>query len=189
MNTDTIVSFDDEPLILVDPQDNVTGYASKAVCHDGEGLLHRAFSVFLFDASGRVLLQQRSAQKRLWPMVWANSCCSHPRRGETVDAAAHRRTQEELSIVTALRFAYTFVYQAQHLPQGSEHELCSVFVGAAARAPRVNANEVHATEYMDPEALDQALLTSPADYTPWLHLEWRRLRRDFWPMVAALRAA
>ena len=189
MNTDKIVSFDDEPLILVDANDNVTGHASKAVCHDGDGLLHRAFSVFLFDSAGRVLLQQRSAQKRLWPMTWANSCCSHPRRGESVDAAAHRRTQEELSVVCALRYAYTFIYHAQHLPQGSEHELCSVYVGAVHTPVHVNANEVHATQFMAPEDLDRALQASPTQYTPWLHLEWPRLRRDFWSLVASLRAA
>ena len=76
-----VVSFDSEELILVDTQDHELGYCSKAQCHDGDGVLHRAFSLFVFDRRGRVLLQQRSAQKRLWPLYWSNSCCSHPRRG------------------------------------------------------------------------------------------------------------
>ena len=84
-STSPIVSFDTEDLILVDPQDQVQGHLNKAACHLGEGLLHRAFSVFLFNAEGELLLQQRSEQKKLWPLYWANSCCSHPRRGETVE--------------------------------------------------------------------------------------------------------
>ncbi|MEZ4271756.1 MAG: isopentenyl-diphosphate delta-isomerase [Myxococcota bacterium] len=81
----------------MDSEDQIVGYDSKDVCHDGEGLLHRAFSVFLFNGMGELMLQQRSAQKRLWPMFWANSCCSHPRRGEDIDAAAKRRMCEELT--------------------------------------------------------------------------------------------
>src|SRR5580765_3582412 len=80
------VSFDNEPLVLVNDTDDEIGFASKQRCHDGDGLLHRAFSVFLFSQNGEVLLQQRSEQKRLWPGAWSNSCCSHPRRGETLDS-------------------------------------------------------------------------------------------------------
>src|SRR5947207_3387152 len=109
----SIVSFEDEPLILVDGNDQELGFATKAACHDGVGLLHRAFSVFLFNPAGELLLQQRSAQKRLWPLYWANSCCSHPRRGESLPAAVERRTREELALATPLAFVYKFVYQAR----------------------------------------------------------------------------
>ena len=85
------VSFDDEPLILVDENDREIGYRSKVDCHTGHGTLHRAFSIFLFDNRGRVLLQQRAAGKPLWPLYWSNSCCSHPRRGESMQQALHRR--------------------------------------------------------------------------------------------------
>jgi len=97
------VSFDDEPLILVDEDDNEVGYRSKGECHEGHGILHRAFSIFLFDKRGRVLLQQRAAGKRLWPLHWSNSCCSHPRRGETMDQALHRRLREELGLEASLK--------------------------------------------------------------------------------------
>ena len=84
MPENPIVSFDDEPLVLVDSADHDQGFLDKASCHDGDGVLHRAFSVFLFNSKLELLLQQRSGQKRLWPMWWSNSCCSHPRKGETM---------------------------------------------------------------------------------------------------------
>ena len=84
-STARIVSSEDEALILVDTDDTAIGSMSKAECHDGAGILHRAFSVFLFDEHGRLLLQQRAAGKRLWPLYWSNTCCSHPRQGEAID--------------------------------------------------------------------------------------------------------
>ena len=90
-----IVSGQDELLILVDREDNELGFASKAECHFGGGLLHRAFSVFIFNSSGQILLQQRSRQKELWGLHWSNSCCSHPHQREQIERAAHRRINEE----------------------------------------------------------------------------------------------
>ena len=126
MTSHPIVSFDDEPLILVDADDAVVGHADKARCHDGAGLLHRAFSVFLFDAHGALLTQQRSANKRLWPGYWSNSCCSHPRRGESLEQAALRRTAEELGLQVTLQRVYKFTYQAGFGSLGCEHEMCTV---------------------------------------------------------------
>jgi isopentenyl-diphosphate delta-isomerase len=103
-----IVSFDDEDLILVDEAGTVTGYASKLSAHRGAGKLHLAFSIFLFDGPDWVLLQRRSERKPLWPGFWANSCCSHPRRGETCDSAVMRRLSEELGVRTPLRRLYDF---------------------------------------------------------------------------------
>src|SRR2546421_1371118 len=87
------ISPDCEPLILVDEADREIGHMSKAQCHQGGGVLHRAFSLLLFNDAGELLLQQRAASKRLWPRHWSNSCCSHPRRAETLEAATHRRLQ------------------------------------------------------------------------------------------------
>ena len=110
-----MVSFENEPLILVDANDTVVGHASKQEAHDGQGILHRAFSVFLFDTQGRVLLQQRAAAKRLWPLFWSNGCCSHPRRGEETPAAAARRTQEELAVeAQSLSYLFKFEYHASY---------------------------------------------------------------------------
>ena len=96
-----VVSSDDEPLILVDSRDRELGYLDKSACHDGEGRLHRAFSVFIFNPRGDVLLQRRSRSKRLWPSHWSNSCCSHPRKGETMEQAVHRRIRQELGFAAA----------------------------------------------------------------------------------------
>ena len=91
----TIVSDESEPLILVDEADREIGHLDKGACHDGKGVLHRAFSLFIFNDSGELLLQQRSAQKRLWPLFWSNSCCSHPRKGESMETAVERRLAQD----------------------------------------------------------------------------------------------
>ena len=100
-----VVSSEREELILVDDQDREIGFQSKADCHDRDGLLHRAFSLFVFNREGEVLLQRRAANKRLWPLYWSNSCCSHPRRGEEMEEAVHRRLYQELRIRSELEFS------------------------------------------------------------------------------------
>ena len=186
MPEDLIVSFDDEPLVLVDSTDHDQGFLDKAACHNGDGRLHRAFSVFLFNSKLELLLQQRSSQKRLWPMWWSNSCCSHPRRGETVAQAVQRRTREELASDAAMHFTHKFEYHARFGQEGSEHELCHVFVGVSDGPVQVNANEVAAMRWVAPAALDAALADAAAPYTPWLRLEWAALRAHHWPLIERL---
>ena len=118
-----IVSFDNEALIIVDAQDRILGHGTKAELHQGAGTLHRAFSIFLFNDAGDVLLQQRSADKPLWPGYWSNTCCSHPRRGESYGIATRRRLMEELGVEAPLWFTHRFRYQAQFNNDGAEHEL------------------------------------------------------------------
>ena len=127
------VSPESELLILVDAHDQETGSLGKVECHDGDGILHRAFSVFLFNDRGELLLQQRSADKRLWPMFWTNTCCSHPRQGESMQMATERRLQQELNTASTLEFIYKFEYQARFGDLGSENELCSVYLGRLDR--------------------------------------------------------
>jgi len=178
-----VVSFDDEPLILVDSHDNVLGYKPKAEAHYGEGVLHRAFSIFLFDGDGNVWLQQRAPGKQLWGGFWANSCCSHPRRGETVDEAASRRLFEELGVNAELTFLYRFEYHAQFGDIGAEHELCSVYVARTNAQLSVNPNEISACQAVSPATLDAELADNPDAYTPWLKLEWPRIREAHWAAV------
>ena len=182
------VSFDDEMLILVDDADNVTGYESKVNAHRGPGLLHRAFSIFLFSPSGKVLLHQRSGQKPLWPSYWTNSCCSHPRRGESYQAAAHRRLREELGVAATLQFLYQFKYHAAFREQGAERELCAVFVGVIDRecAIQANPNEIADWRWVGCGELDRWVREAPDDFTPWFLLEWSRLRSDQRAEVARL---
>ena len=172
-----IVSSEDEEIILVNSQDEELGYALKGACHDGDGQLHRAFSVFVFNDQGELLLQQRAETKRLWPLYWSNSCCSHPRRGETVEGAGLRRMREELGLNCEIEFVFKFEYQASFGDLGSEHELCSVFVGRTGAQPRPNATEIAALRYVSPDALDRELREAPERFTPWFKLEWPRVRR------------
>src|SRR5690625_7361293 len=138
-----MVSSESEELILVDENDRIVGTMSKADCHDGDGVLHRAFSVFLFDADGRLLIQQRVAEKRLWPLYWANSCCSHPRAGEETAEAVPRRLDEELGVSADVEYDYKYQYRARIGPQGSENELCWVFIGRVVKYwLTMNAREI-----------------------------------------------
>jgi len=184
--SDAVVSFDDEPLILVDENDRVLGHDTKAACHVGEGKLHRAISVFLFNGRGECLLQQRSASKQLWPMVWSNSCCSHPRRDEETADAAARRVREELGVDVPLQFLFKFLYHARYEDSGSERELCSVFIGRCDEPVTVNVNEIRAIESIHVHALDRDLAERPERYTPWMKIEWRRMREEHWPAVERL---
>jgi isopentenyl-diphosphate delta-isomerase len=171
-----IVSFDNEALIIVDAQDRILGHGTKAELHQGAGTLHRAFSIFLFNEAGDVLLQQRSADKPLWANYWSNTCCSHPRRGESYGIATRRRLKEELGVEAPLRFTHRFRYQAQFSAEGAEHELCSVYVGRIDSDPMPNPQEVSDWQWISPSALDEWLDTNPENLTPWFKLEWAELR-------------
>ncbi len=174
-----IVSSEGESLILVDAADKETGFLSKAECHDGQGVLHRAFSVFLFNGDGELLLQQRAPAKRLWPMYWSNSCCSHPRRRELVEEAAVRRLQDELHTGSELEFVYKFIYQAPFEDLGAEHELCHVFLGHVIGEPAPNDNEISSTRYVSAGELEREFEQTPEVFTPWFKMEWRHLNQDF----------
>jgi isopentenyl-diphosphate delta-isomerase len=177
-NAHKIVSSESEELILVDADDVEQGYLSKAECHDGAGLLHRAFSVFLFNDTGELLLQKRSQTKRLWPGYWSNTCCSHPRRGETLQVATQRRLLDELRVEATLQFVYKFEYQATFGEAGSENELCHVYLGRISSSVTPNANEVDAIRYLSAAAMDDELAARPGDFTPWFKLEWQALKTD-----------
>lgn len=180
------VSFESEPLILVDENDNEIGFRSKVGCHRGHGTLHRAFSIFLFDSAGRILLQQRSASKPLWPLYWSNSCCSHPRRGETMEQATHRRLVEELGVDAELQFLYKFVYQADFGDVGAEHELCYVFIGRAHGDVTVHPDEIADWKWVEPAEVTRMLRQEPERCTPWFKLEWQALMSDWRGRIDAL---
>jgi isopentenyl-diphosphate Delta-isomerase len=173
------VAEESESLILVDEADREIGHMSKLRCHQGRGILHRAFSVLIFNRRGELLLQQRAATKPLWPLYWSNSCCSHPRRFETMDGAVHRRLQEELGLRCALKFLFKFHYQAQFEAVGAENEICSVYIGRCNEPVRFDQNEILATRWISPDALQRELTAGgTAMFTPWFILEWGRIWRD-----------
>ena len=179
LDPDRIVSSDAEELILVDEHDRDTGFLTKAECHQGPGRLHRAFSVFLFNARGELLLQQRASGKRLWPGFWSNTCCSHPRRGETMELASERRLADELNIRARLEFVYKFIYRAPFGDAGSEYEFCHVFLGRLDAEPRANVSEIAAIRYLGVDGLDAELAGNPDSFTPWFKLEWDALKTSY----------
>lgn len=166
-----------DKLILVDVEDREVGVAEKLECHVGDGLLHRAFSVFVYGPDARVLLQQRSAAKPLWPMYWSNSCCGHPLPGEDIQAAAVRRTHEELGINCEARFLYKFPYQARYSDNYSENELCHVFAAHFSGEPAPDPAEIAAWRWIAPDGLTREIERHPERFTPWMKLEWAEVRR------------
>jgi isopentenyl-diphosphate delta-isomerase len=144
--------------------------------------------LLIFNGRGELLLQQRAAAKRLWPHFWSNSCCSHPRRSESIATATQRRLHEELGLKCALNFLYKFQYQAQFDAQGGENELCSVFIGRSDIAPTIDRREISAWRWISPETLARELADDQtgAKFTPWFRLEWERVWQDHRPAVLAL---
>ena len=173
----------DEALILVDENDQEIGTALKEDCHLGDGLLHRAFSVFVFNDKKEVLMQQRSGGKMLWGKFWSNACCSHPRLGEAIDDAAHRRIKEELSLETNLDFLFKFKYQEQFKNIGSENELCHVFIGKCNQEPRVDSNEISDWKYLTIKELTCSIEENPSEFTPWLKIEWSEMMGIYYDQI------
>ncbi|HMN43051.1 MAG TPA: isopentenyl-diphosphate Delta-isomerase [Povalibacter sp.] len=172
-------------IIVVNGADEEIGQDFKAAVHQGDGILHRAFSVYLFDPQSRLLLQQRSELKPLWPGYWSNSCCSHPRPGEATREAAARRLREELGLirVQSLSFLFKFQYHARYGQFAAEHEVCSVFAAVADQPASIDRSEVAQTCYVEAGLLDRQLHDRPQQYTPWLHLAWKRIRADHWAAI------
>ncbi|NCF14053.1 MAG: isopentenyl-diphosphate Delta-isomerase [Gammaproteobacteria bacterium] len=174
-----IVSSESEELILVDRADNEVGFVSKADAHDGAGILHRAFSLFLFNDKGELLVQQRAPGKRLWGGYWSNSCCSHPRRGESMQIATSRRLLDELNIEAELEYVYHFCYEAHFGDAGSENELCHVYLGKATEPVQPNDSEIAAIRFVSTVDLDTELADYPERFTPWFKQEWEALQKNY----------
>ncbi len=179
MPRDEVVSNASEELILVDELDREIGFKSKADCHLGNGVLHRAFSIFVFNGDDELLLQKRSLDKPLWPNYWSNTCCSHPRRGETMEEAVTRRLLQELGFDCPLEFLYKFKYQAQYGAVGAEHEYCWVYYGRYDGPVDANVSEIAEWRFIGIGDLEAELLGSPERFTPWFKMEWAHIRRNY----------
>ena len=152
------------------------GTKDKTAAHLGDGVLHRAFSVFVFNARGELLLQKRSAGKLLWPGYWSNTCCSHPRQGELVVPAGERRLKEELGFFCALQEVGKFRYTARYRKIGSERELCSILTGRySGEAINLDDDEVESVRWVSLDALARDVKEHPRHYTPWLKIELKKL--------------
>ncbi len=164
-----------EKLILVTEQDEAIGTMEKMEVHR-KGLLHRAFSVFIFNDKGQMLLQQRAAAKYHGGRLWTNACCSHPREGETIEQAATRRLQEEMGFTTALQSAFSFIYNE---PAGNdliEHEYDHVFVGKYNSKITPNKEEVQDYCYSSMEDIKAAIASHPQKYTVWFKIAFPKMQ-------------
>lgn len=157
----------DEQLILVDENNRAVGSAGKMAIHR-RGLLHRAFSIFMVDARGRVLLQQRHAKKYHSGGLWANSCCGHPRSGEKTMSAARRRLQEELGVSGPLSFGFYSRYRAEFLNGMSENEFVYVYFGPLGALPQPNPEEIAQVEFASVTEIERRIKREPDGFAFWL---------------------
>ncbi|RMH74166.1 MAG: isopentenyl-diphosphate Delta-isomerase [Gemmatimonadetes bacterium] len=158
-----------EHLILVDEQDRQIGTGEKHAVHIA-GQLHRAFSIFVFNSAGKLLIHQRAFHKYHSGGLWTNTCCSHPRTGETLNESIHRRLMEEMGFDCTLEEYFSFIYRAEFENGLIEHELDHVFVGHYEGDPNPNPEEVAAWKWADPAMLQQDINAHPSRYTPWFKL-------------------
>jgi isopentenyl-diphosphate Delta-isomerase len=165
-------------VILVDENDNPVGVGEKIETHK-KGILHRAFSVFIFNAKGEMLLQQRAMGKYHSSGLWTNACCSHPYPGEETLAAAQRRLSEEVGFNTPLEKVFDFVYKAEFDNGLTEHEFDHVFVGEYDGNIDFNKEEVMDICYKNMQDVRHSLQTHPQKYTAWFHLAFSKME-DCW---------
>ena len=167
-------------LILINKNGEEIGSEEKVKCHIGKGLLHKAFSIFLFNNKKELLLQQRSKEKMLWGEYWTNTCCSHPRIGENILDAANKRLMEELNLnPVKLKCLYNFFYNAKFKNIGSENEHCSVIIGKSNEIKKPNPDEVMDLKWISLKNLQIDIEKKPNKYTPWFKMELKELNSKY----------
>jgi isopentenyl-diphosphate delta-isomerase len=158
-----------ESVILVDEQNNELGLMEKQEAHE-KAMLHRAFSVFIFNTKGELLLQQRSIAKYHSGGLWTNTCCSHPRPGEDTIDAAHRRLKEEMGFDCELSEKFHFIYKAPFENGLTEHELDFIYTGTFDGAVQINSNEVAGYKWLSIPDLAADIKVNPKQYTAWFSI-------------------
>lgn len=166
--------MDYSKVILVDTRDRVTGTMEKMEAHE-KAVLHRAFSVFLFNLKGEMLLQQRALTKYHSGGLWTNACCSHPAPGEETATAARRRLGEELGLDLEVNKVFDFVYRAEFDNGLTEHEFDHVFTGSWEGPIQFNPDEVMAIRYLSMESLRESMEKEPEIYTAWFRIAFPRI--------------
>jgi len=159
----------EEKVILVNERDEQLGLMPKLEAHE-KAVLHRAFSVFVLNTKGELMLQQRAAHKYHSPMLWTNTCCSHQRDGESNIEAGKRRLFEEMGFVCELKEVFSFIYKAPFDNGLTEHELDHVMVGSYEDIPNINKEEVNAFKWMTLEAVKNDIDLQPQIYTEWFKI-------------------
>lgn len=159
----------EEQVVLVNEKDEKIGLMPKQEAHV-KGVLHRAFSVFIFNSKNELMLQQRAFEKYHTPGLWANTCCSHQRDGESSIDAGKRRLMEEMGFTTDLKETTTFIYKAPFDNGLTEHELDHILVGSYEADPEINPEEVASWKWMDMEDVRDDIKNNPDIYTPWFKI-------------------
>ena len=159
----------EEKVILVDLNDEPIGLMPKMEAHE-KGLLHRAFSVFIFNEKNELMLQQRALSKYHSPGLWTNTCCSHQREGETNIEAGKRRLQEEMGFTTGLKDTISFIYKAPFDNGLTEHEFDHILVGNFDGEPLLNPEEAEAWKWMDLGDVAKDIEENPSVYTEWFKI-------------------
>lgn len=163
-----------EMVVLVDAEGNHLGLMEKMEAHR-KGILHLAFSVFIFNTQHKILLHRRAANKYHSSLLWTNACCSHPHPEESVAEAAHRRLFEEMGLRCDLEELFVFNYKADVGNGLTEHEHDHVFLGVTDADPQPNPNEVDACKWVAPEEVTQFISTNPNDYSAWFKIAFPRV--------------
>ncbi|WP_404812214.1 isopentenyl-diphosphate Delta-isomerase [Capnocytophaga canimorsus] len=163
----------EEKVILVDQNDSPIGLMPKLEAHQ-KALLHRAFSVFIMNEKGEMMLQKRALHKYHSPGLWTNTCCSHQRENETNIEAGKRRLQEEMGFVTDLQEVFSFIYKAPFDNGLTEHELDHVMIGFYEQNPVINSEEVADWKWEFPENVKADILQNPQVYTEWFKIIFNR---------------
>lgn len=167
-----------EKLVLVDKKDRLIGFGKKLKCHLGKGVLHRAFSIYIFNKRNQLLIQKRSKSKLLWPLYWSNTCCSHPRENEDFEEAGERRLEEELGFSCPLRLAGKFQYQASFKKIGSENEICFILLGRYNGKIKPNPKEVADWRWLGMKKLGKEISQNPSNFTPWFKISLKKVFKD-----------
>lgn len=159
----------EEKVVLVNEKDEKIGLMPKMEAHE-KGLLHRAFSVFVFNDKNELMLQQRALHKYHTPGLWTNTCCSHQRDGESNIEAGKRRLKEEMGFSTNLKETISFIYKAPFDNGLTEHEYDHILVGTYNDEPNINPDEVAAWKWMSMEAVEKDMKANPSIYTAWFKI-------------------
>ncbi|HBG81784.1 TPA: isopentenyl-diphosphate delta-isomerase [candidate division CPR2 bacterium] len=164
-----------EKVILVDENDKNIGLEEKVKAHLDEGKLHRAFADFIFNKKGELLIQQRSEKKMLWPLIWDNTCASHPRENESYEKAGERRLLDELGFTCKLKMADKFQYHAAYKDVGAESEVCATLIGEYDGDVKPVKEEVADWKWVNINDLKKDMEENPDKYTPWFIIALERL--------------
>jgi isopentenyl-diphosphate delta-isomerase len=165
-----------EEIILVDKNDKPVGFEEKIKAHENGGKLHRAFSIFIFNSKGDMLLQLRSVKKHHFGGLLTNACCSHPRKGEELKDAVHRKLKQEFGFDADLAEKFSFVYKATDEKSGlTEHEFDHVFVGKFDGKPNPNPEEIDDFNWISMANLKKDVAANPEKYTPWFSIALKKL--------------